>query len=230
MYGNEGRAELNTLASNHTIGMESTSNPKISYTGCAISSGVLRILFAKDALGYNVADSLLNLTDAISEARTPEYDTALNFHARSSIRLDYEPGISAVKGRFERLLSLPVFEIEPNFERNYAALLSYDRSNDKSGYLLRDDWQKSLGEVTLEYFASFVKVMEEKGFGDDELLREGFTEAVERNQIALRVVDALIQGHYNEPVLENGVLYIQTKAEFWATNVVDPGYELINVL
>ena len=72
--------------------------------------------------------------------------------------------------------------------------------------------------------------MEEKGFGDDELSREGFTETVERNQIALRVIERLEKGHYNEPVVENGVLYIQTKAEFWGTNVGDPGYELINVL
>ena len=204
-------------------------NPKISYTGCEISGGVLRILFAKDALGSNVSDSLLNLSDAINEAGTSADDTSLNFNARSSIRLDYEPAISAVKGRFERLLSLPVFEIEPNFERNYAALHSYARTN-KSGYPLRDDWQNSLGEITLEYFTNFVKVMEEKRFGDDELLREGFNEAVEKNQIALRVVDKLVKGHYNEPIVENGVLYIQTKAEFWATNVIDPAYELINVL
>ena len=72
--------------------------------------------------------------------------------------------------------------------------------------------------------------MEEISFGDDELLREGFNEAVEKNQIALRVVDKLVKGHYNEPIVENGVLYIQTKAEFWATNVIDPAYELINVL
>lgn len=80
---------------------------------------------------------------------------------------------------------------------------------------LSREWQKSLGRFTLDYFHHFVEVMEAKGYGDDEMVQEGINDVVEKNQLALRVLDTLATGKgYNEHVIENGVLYIQTTLEF----------------
>ena len=225
--GEDGKAELNTLASTHTIAMDVTSKPGITYTGCEIVNGVLRILFVKGCLGTNVNDSLDNLIEAVNEAGTSKDDAILDFNARNGIRNDYEPRSAPSK---PSSANTPTFDIEPNFEQNYAAIKAYTKDGKKGNSYIRD-WQKSLGRFTLEYFEDFVEVMEGKGFGDDEMVQEGFQESVgKKNQIALRIVEKLDKGHYNEPLIENGVLYIQTTAENWATNVGDPAYQLMDIL
>ena len=227
--GEDGKSELNTLASSHTIAMDVTSKPGINYTGCEIAGGVLRILFVKDMLGTNVADSLVYLSEAVNDAGTSSDDTSLDFNARMGIKNDYESEIGAVQAKFQKILATPTLDIEPNFEQNYAAIKVFIKTSKRSDSLPRE-WQKSLGRFTLDYFQNFAEVMENKGFGDDDMLQEGFKEAVEKNQIALRIVDKLSKGNYNEPFIENGVLYIQTTAENWATNVGDPAYQLIDIL
>ena len=227
--GEDGKAELNTLASSHTIVMDVTSKPGITYTGCEIIDGVLRILFVKGCLGTNVNDSLDNLTEAVNEAGTSKGDATLDFNARNGIKNDYDPKIGAIQAKFKKILDTPTFDIEPNFEHNYAAIKAYTE-NSKQGNSFISGWQKSLGRFTLDYFEGFVEVMENKGFGDDEMVQEGFKESVEKNQIALRIVDKLTKGHHNEPIIENGVLYIQTTAENWATNIGDPAYQLMDIL
>ena len=153
----------------------------------------------------------------------------MNFHARSGIKADYEPKIDAVKVKFQKILDLPTIDLEPNFEQNYATIAAYTEIA-KSALSYRHDWQKKLGSFTLKYFAEFVEGMKDKGFGDDDMLQEGFKDAVEKNQIVLRVVNKLNKGNYNEPVLENGVLYIQTTPEYWAVNIGDPAYQLMDIL
>ena len=227
--GEDGKSELNTLASSHTIAMDVTSKPGINYTGCEIANGALRILFVKGMLGTNVTDSLEYLSEAVNDAGTSIDDTSLDFNARSGIKNDYEPKISAVQAKFQKILATPTFDIEPNFESNYAAIKAFAKTRKQSDSIPRE-WQKSLGRFTLDYFHEFADVMENKGFGDDDMLQEGFKESVEKNQIALRIVDKLSKGNYNEPVIENGVLYIQTTADNWATNVGDPAYKLMDIL
>lgn len=227
--GEDGKSELNTLASSHTITMDVTSKPGINYTGCEIASGVLRILFVKDMLGTNVTDSLEYLSEAVNDAGISIDDASLDFNARSGIKNDYEPKIGAVQAKFQKILATPTFDIEPNFEYNYAAIKAFAKTSKQSNSYPRE-WQKSLGRFTLDYFHEFAEVMENKGFGDDDMLQEGFKESVEKNQITLRIVDKLSKGNYNEPVIENGVLYIQTTADNWATNVGDPAYKLIDIL
>ena len=231
-YGEDGKSELNTVASSHTITMDITSKPGISYTACEIADGALRILFVKGHLGTNISEGLNNLTEAINEAGTSSDNTSLDFNARSSIKIDYEPKVGPVKAKFEKILALPAFELEPNFEHNYAAISEYAKHCKPS----RTDefphkWQKQLGRLTLDYFSVFVDAMEKKGYGDDEMIQEGFKEAVEKNQIALRIVATLKNGKgYNECVVENGVLYIQTTAKFWGTNVREPADKLMDIL
>ena len=208
--------------------MDITTKPSVNYTACEIVGGVLRIIFTKGNLGTNVNDSLDNLSEAVNEAGLSG-NKGMDFNARSGIKAEYEPKIEAVKARIQKMLKLPIIDLEPNFEQNYAAIAAYIK-NSKRRLSYRHDWQKKLGSFTLDYFAEFVEVMEDKGFGDDDMLQEGFKEAVEKNQITLRVVDKLKKGNYNEPVIETGVLYIQTTAEHWGVNVRDPAYGLIDIL
>ncbi len=228
-YGDDGKAELNKQASSHTITIAPTSNPDIEYTGCDISDGQLRLLFSKGNLGVNIDRAAEDLAGAINDAELGMHGAeaaTVDFHARSSIKADYEPNILQLREEIQRILALPVLEIVPNFEANFAKLAEYKPEN----YDFPRDWRERFGRHCLQYFEGFADNVKELGFGSDGLLQEGFGEAVERNEIALRVVDKLVKGEYNEYVVENGVLYIQTTPRDWMANVANVGRNLIDLL
>ena len=181
-YGEDGRSELNTVASSHTKTMDITSKPGISYTACEIAGGALRIVFVKGHLGTNTSESLNNLTEVINEADTSSDNLSLDFNARSSIKIEYEPKVGPVKAKFEKILTIPAFELKSNFQHNYAAITAYANNSKPSRTdAFPREWQKRLGRLTLHYFSGFVDAIENKGYGDDEMIQEGFQDAVEKN-------------------------------------------------
>ena len=80
------------------------------------------------------------------------------------------------------------------------------------------------------YFNAVYKAVDQLGFGKDEMLQEGLKDAMEKNEIQLRVVDKLAQGYYNEVIFENGVLIVQTTPPMWTTNIGDCAMKLVDLL
>ena len=229
-YGDDGKVELNNLASKHVITLAPTERD-IGYTGCDISDGLLRLLFTKGNLGVNIDQACEDLAGAISDAGVATNsgdESVLTFHAKNSIRADYDPRIDKLTARCQKIFALPVLELTPNFETNFAKLATYRPEN----YGFPSNWQQSFGRYCFEYFEGFASAIEELGFAKDEMLQEGFKEAVEKNEVSLRVVDKLVSGSssYNECIIENGILYIQTTPRDWSVNISDPARSLIDVL
>ena len=74
-------------------------------------------------------------------------------------------------------------------------------------------------------------MMTNKKFGEDDMLQEGFNEAVEKNQIAFRIVEELRKGSgYSEIFIEDGVLYIQTTPQNFGTNVDYACQDIVDIL
>ena len=234
-FGDDGKRELNSLASAHTITIEETSRADISYSGSEISGGYLRILFAKKYLGTNVSSALDDLSGAVNLAGKTAASSAgsipLDFDAKMSVRNDYQPKIGELQGKFQEMLKLSTFSLVPNFEANFASIAAHEaKQKRKDSNKVPHDWQKRFGRSTFEYFEKFYETMDYKNFPDDEMLQEGFAEAVEKNEIGLRVVEKLEKATYNECVLENGVLWIQTVPVYWTTNIRDPGDKILDLL
>lgn len=235
--GPPGQSELNRLATTHSITIDSTTNPEITYCACAIANGQLRILFAKDRLSYNVNDALANLQDAVNaagvEAAGPEGANELDFNAKRSIRDDYDAKIEAVSEKLKKILALPVLTLVPNFSTNFATITTSELKAKKrggQGALWDQEWQKRFGALTLQYFSEFADHLEYLGFANDDMLQEGFREGVERGEIAVRVVEGLERGTYNECVVEEGVVVLKTKPEYWGTNVGQAGEGVMDLL
>ncbi len=161
------------------------------------------------------------LAEALSEAPQPEGASTLSYAARHSIKSDYEPKIDALVEKARKLLHNKEFEFVPGFEALGAKL--------KGGKDVRDDWETNLGSFSMSYFGSFVDALEREKFGDDELLREGFEEGVTKNKIELRLVDKLESG-YNQILLDDGVLVIQTTPDKWGTNIHYAAEKLVDIL
>lgn len=230
--GPEGKDELNNLCTAHTLTIEPDKKGKISYCGSEISGGCLRILFNEKYLGSNMRGSTEELGKTINEAgiaASGSGGTALDFDAKTAIKKDYEPAIGAIQGRIAAAIDTPVMTLHPNFEANFAKIAAYVASGQKETTFPRE-WQRTIGKDTISYFKAFAERLEDSGFPKDEMLQEGFKDAVEKNEISLRVVDKLIKGTYSECVIEGGVCYMQTIPKYWTTNIRATSENIMDLL
>jgi len=163
--------------------------------------GVLKLVFHPNNLGTNINDVAAELLTALSSA--PSKEEKLSFVARAAVKNDYDPKIGQVLEKARGLLQNNDFKFEVDFEGLGKAL--------KGGKGGRDDWESNLGGFARGYLEGFVDVLEREGFGKDDMLREGFQEAVTENAIGVRVLES-IKGSYNEIVLEDGKAFIQVGA------------------
>lgn len=116
-----------------------------------------------------------------------------------------------------------------NFAAITASELKADEDGERSGLWDRK-WQEHIGALTLQYFSEFAEHLEYVGLGKDDMLQEGFKEVVEKNEIALRVVEKLERGTYHERAVEEGVVVLRTTPRYWGTNVRQAGKGLIDLL
>ncbi|KAK5658928.1 hypothetical protein OQA88_1744 [Cercophora sp. LCS_1] len=220
--------EVNEIASAHVLTMDVDEESRVSYCGVDVVDGKLRIIFNPTSLGVNINDALSesNLLPALNNAPT---DKPLSFSARLGIASDYEPAIAAVRHQFAELLGKQDDEINlnPNFEETFAKLKEA-ASNKKND--IRDDWQNNLGSFTLKYWEGLAYQMKYQKVGEDDLVQEGFLDAVSSLEFKFRIVDSLEYASYAEVVIKDGILYLQSKATTWGTNIDYAAEKLIDQL
>ncbi|KIW76401.1 hypothetical protein Z517_11147 [Fonsecaea pedrosoi CBS 271.37] len=211
-YGDDGKSELNTLCPKHQVELApQEDDTKFTYGGLQIKDGVLRLLFAEGYLAANVSDVSRDFNDALTKAAAAGggagssgsgSSSAFNINARQSVRESYDPKIGDLQQAIGSLVGVPDILLNANFEANAAVLAA-------AGAQVRADWDRILGRVSLDYFDGLKYQLERAGFKDDDMLQEGFQEAVTKREILLRVVDKLQKGTYHEVLVEDGVLVIQ---------------------
>jgi len=89
-------------------------------------------------------------------------------------------------------------------------------------------WENLFGDWVLQYFNSFVSSIQQEKFATDELLREGLEESVPKGVLKLRIVDKT--SDYNEIVLDDGAVVIQTTTSRWGANMNYAARKLVNIL
>ncbi|KAI0104283.1 hypothetical protein GGR51DRAFT_522214 [Nemania sp. FL0031] len=227
-YGEDGLGELNSICHAHVLTMDVDDEKRFTYCGADVVDGKLRLLFAPDRLGTNISSCLERdtLLKALNGAPAPE-GAAMSYAARTGIRKDYDPKIEAVRARVAELLNKPDIKLSPNFEANFAMLLAESKVKKND---LNKTWEEQLGGWTRMYFEGLVSNLEWQKFEDDELLQEGFNEVVEKGEVVFRVVDTLKEGSYNECIIEDGVLYLQTTPKKWGSNMSEIAQKLVDKL
>jgi len=239
-FGDEGKKEINEIVHTHTITIapEDYKKPRIYYCGTDVKDGVLRIVFAEGKLGTNThyAIQKSDLEKALNEAEPAAASAAasggarpMSYSARTSVRNDWPKHENDVKEKVAEQLgkSEDDIKLRPDFEDVYAKLkVEAGRKNTN----LQENWESRLGETMGSYFAALASTLKEKGFEDDEMLKEGFVDAVPNCEVAFRIVDKLKYDSYCECVVENEVLYLQTLAEKFGTNVYYVAQKVVDQL
>ncbi|KAI1164144.1 hypothetical protein F5B18DRAFT_650863 [Nemania serpens] len=227
-YGEDGLKELNTICHAHVLTMDLDEEKRFTYCGTDVIDGRLRLLFAPDRLGTNISSCLDRdvLLKALNDAPAPD-GASMSYAARLGIRGDFDAKIETTRARIAELVARPDIKLNPNFEENFSKLLAESKVK-KNG--LNRDWQEQFGGWTQKYFEGLASGLEWQKFEDDELLQEGFNEGVEKGEVVFRIVDKLQQGSYNECVIEDGVLYLQTTPKTWGSNISDVAQKLVDKL
>jgi hypothetical protein len=218
-HGTGLKDEFNTVVATHTVTL--IASTKFNYCGCDIESGVFRLHFHPKCLGTNLNDAAYQLPEAVSEAPQPQGAPSLSYAARHSIQTDYDAKIGEILEKASKALQNPGLKFEPGFEE-LGAMLKKDKD-------VRDDWERNLGNFATLYYESFASALEYNKFGEDELLREGFEEGVPKGVVKLRIVDKLESG-YNQILLEDGAVIMQTTAKNWGTNIYDTASKIVDIL
>ncbi|KAJ7066525.1 hypothetical protein C8F01DRAFT_705007 [Mycena amicta] len=178
-----------------------------------VKDGVYRILFRHDRLGYNQNWQESTILPAIEAVEHEGFSLS----AKHSIEEDYEGSIDEVRDEINKMLGAE-FTLDPNFEEVYAALKDCP---DK-------DWKSGLGRTTLSYFNGLKYQLERQGFKDDDMLQEGLQEVVETKIFRIRVLPKT--NSTTETVVEDGVVYLQTRPDRWTYNASDMGEGLVKLL
>lgn len=224
-FGDDGISEMNSIVSNHVIELYPQEETKFSYGGLVVKDGTLRLVFAKGSFASNVSDVSRDFSTALNNAAQSQGGKGwrTNMKARQSVREDYDPKVEAVRKAIADLTGIADIKLNPNWEENANKLADAPK--------VRDDWETRLGRFTLDYYDSLRQQLSRAGFKDDDLLCETIQEAVSKKEIKMRIVEKLTKSSaYNEVVLEDGVLVIQTIPEKWASNVSDTGSGILDIL
>ncbi|KAK2746325.1 hypothetical protein FQN57_003207 [Myotisia sp. PD_48] len=224
-YGDDVKSEINTICHARVITLDYDEEKRFSYCGCDVADGKLRIFFADGYLGTNIDDAAAesNLFPALNAAPS---DKPLSFIARTGIRQDWDPEAAGIQKQLAEILNKPDFKVTPNFEDIFKKL---ETATKKGGSGIREDWQSVLGSYVLKYFEGAVYQLKYQKFNEDDMLQEGFNEAVEKGEIAVRIVDELESG-YCECKIEDGVLYLQCTAENFGVNIDDAAAKIMDLL
>ncbi|RMZ77742.1 hypothetical protein DV737_g4199, partial [Chaetothyriales sp. CBS 132003] len=223
-FGDDGKAELNSAITQHVVDLGPQDSTSFTYGGLVVENGVLRLVYAAPrSFAANTNSVSQDIAGALKTANAAsDSGKAYNLVARNGVRDNYDSKVDEVREKIAWLVGVKEIKLAPHFEENAAAL---SKSKDS-----RDDWDRILGKATLDYFEGFADQLTRTGFANDDMLQEGFQEAITMNEIALRVVDKLEKGTYNEVVVKDGVAVLQTTPKYWWANVGDIGSNILDVL
>jgi hypothetical protein len=202
LYGEDGRTELNTLCTNHSITLEAANIDQ--HISCDVKDGNVRILYREKNLGVNLHSVVYDVADAINTALLPSgYSPKMSFYARQSVRLQYDTKIEEVRLKAASILNTPSIKFTTDFERIYDQLMELPQRR-ANAY-----WEKRLGLTGLSYYKeAFLGLLSD--IAKDKFLVEDFQRSVSQNEICLRIVDKLnVSWGCFDGVIENGILYIQ---------------------
>lgn len=204
---------------------------RFTYNGCDVTDdGKLRILFGPDYLDTNISSALERdvLRHALNAGDKDADGTGLSFIARTAKRTAYDAHIEPIRSAIAEALAREDIKLTPNLEDTFAKLKV---ESERPGTSLdKRYWEASVPEWTKNYFDGLLSQLRWQKFDSDDMLQEGFNEAVDKGEIAFRIVDALKNKSYCEFEIEDGVFYLQCTAKTWGTNLTDAAAGIIDKL
>ncbi|KEZ42129.1 Uncharacterized protein SAPIO_CDS6373 [Scedosporium apiospermum] len=229
-YDAETVNEINTICHAHILTLDVDEESRFDCGGADVLDGKLRILFAPEKLNSNIGDAFKEerLLKAFNDAPPPAGDEKpLSFITRLFKRIKYDAKIEEIRTQIGEALNKPDIKLTPNFEDTYAKLKVESQAKDNR--LDQKHWEEHIPDWTFRYFKGFLGSIKWQHFDTDDMLQEGFNEAVDKGEIAFRIVDTTKSGT-SEFAIEDGVFYLQVTARNWGSNIDDAARGIVDKL
>lgn len=123
-FGDDGKTELNSTVSSHTIDFGPQDSTDFSYGGLVVENDVLRLVYqAPDSFASNVDGVSSDISGALQAASLASGSgSAYDIIARNGVHKNYDPNIETVRKEIEDLTGLKGITLNANFEQNAEAL------------------------------------------------------------------------------------------------------------
>ncbi|CAG8465355.1 14847_t:CDS:2 [Racocetra fulgida] len=181
------------------------------YNAIEVKDGELYIkvkpesLGTNSSIGYYIIDVIKNPNDV------------LPLRTKKSIRDEWEKEIPSLKKQLNKCLGED-YQFKIDFDEIYMQVSKANEDN--------TDWfSKSLGNITLQYFSSLIKYIED--YTKDDLIRQEFLDLTNTRNFHL-VMDVDVED-YHDVKINNGGLYIMVNPARFGTNA-SPGYDIVERL
>lgn len=210
-HGTAAMSSINDYAPQRIVTLEPTSDREVRFNTMDFFEGRWRILFRDTAFGTNAQQAGYNLSKMVY---SPFPQPVPSMNTKHDIEQEYERRIQEVLNKIRTILAAPNLVFSPNLEGNSTSLTTCGVKKEKFG----QGWDRALREATIDYYDGLRSQLEWQGFKGDEMMQNGFKEAVPTLTVSLLVVPEITR-KYNDCMVENGVLVIRTKPEAWWSNV-----------
>lgn len=212
--GDAGVNEVNTICYAHAVTMDYPDETYDHFIYCAsdVKDGKLRIIFKDRELGSDPWGALRDqYFDRALWTAAPAVGLPMSYLARTYIRLEYDAKIEEVREKIAKQLDKPDIKLAPQFEQIFEKLKAAEKKRGSNLFKnFEGTWERDLGHVVRRYYEGLEYNLRRNNFGTDDLLREGFQDAVDKGVIVVRVVDKLKTDRDDaECVIEDGLLYLQ---------------------
>jgi len=202
------------------------SDDKISYEGCSIKNGIFEINYGPKAFGTNSSYACYNMAKEIDKALFVKTPYVLPVLLRKGIRDEWTSQKETVTRDIkEELLGADV-KLLADVEGIWKLMV--DAKNSKQDIDLTNI-APSFGNYLYQYFNGFLFQIKYQ-FKKDDLMVEGFTEAVPTGEIWVEVVPKEQLKEYNECKIEEGKVILRTTPANWGTNASYVADKLSNLL
>jgi len=197
----------------------------VSFSGCEIKDGVMRLLFNPKYLGSNLSDTCKTFTTQVDVALDALGGDDLPVVTRRAIESSLQPTVAALAPRLEAMFGKPVPIVY-----DVKAIMDYLNAHkaDLDNYITKD-FNDRVPKVIGSYLQGAVDTLEKKSFGKDDMLKEAFLESADKG-ITVQVVDKLKHNTFNDCVFENSMLCLQTVTKYYGTNVNDCAKNVVDRL
>ncbi|CAG8509864.1 2757_t:CDS:2, partial [Racocetra persica] len=163
-------------------------------------------LGTNSSIGYCIIDVIKNPNEV------------LPLRTKKSIRDEWEKEIPSLKKQLNKCLGED-YQFKVDFDEIYMQVSKANEDN--------TDWfSKSLGNITLQYFSSLIKYIEDYTKKDD-LIRQEFLDLTKTRNFHL-VMDVDVED-YHDVKINDGGLYIMVNPARFGTNA-SPGYDIVERL
>jgi hypothetical protein len=207
---------FNDLVTEKRVAIEA-GGEDISYSDCSVKDGTFEINYDPKRPGTNCDYACREMPKRFDEALFARSPDTLPMIAKRSIREDYDSAkASILKSTKEELLGADI-----TFVADYDAIwktIVAGKKVDKS--LVPQDKAGNFGGAIKGYFEGFVWQLK-NNFKQDDMMVEGFTEAVTTSQVRLEVAPqgTALKDTYSEIQIVDGVFVLRTVPSYFGTNV-----------